>query len=252
MTKRTDDELRSAASKLRLYGLLANWAEVASEPWLGRVIAMEKNERARRSHAYRMRNAKIGAFKHRADFDWNHPKKIDRGLVDELFTLDFLDEGTNVVFLGPNGTGKTMLAKNLAYEAASRGVSTRYISASDMLASLGGLTGSMLTQRLRRFTNPDLLVIDELGYLRYDAHLADLLYEVVSRRYEAERSTVITTNRAFAEWNQVFEGASCVTTLVDRLCHNVEVVKIDGPSYRAAEAQARTRKRRAKRERSTA
>lgn len=252
MTKRTDDELRSAATKLRLYGLLANWAEVASEPWLGRVIAMEKNERARRSHAYRMRNAKIGAFKHRADFDWNHPKKIDRGLVDELFTLDFLDEGTNVVFLGPNGTGKTMLAKNLAYEAASRGVSTRYISASDMLASLGGLTGSMLTQRLRRFTNPDLLVIDELGYLRYDAHLADLLYEVVSRRYEAERSTVITTNRAFAEWNQVFEGASCVTTLVDRLCHNVEVVKIDGPSYRAAEAQARTRKRRVKRERSRA
>ena len=125
MPKRADDELRSAAAKLRLYGLLANWAEVASEPWLSRVIAMEQDERARRSHAYRMRNAKIGAFKHRADFDWTHPKKLDRALIDELFTLDFLGEGANVVFIGPNGTGKTMLAKNLAYQAASRGVSTR-------------------------------------------------------------------------------------------------------------------------------
>lgn len=251
MTKRPDHELRSIATKLRLYGLLANWADVASEHWLSRVIAMEQDERARRSHAYRTRNAKIGAFKHRADFDWKHPKKIDRALIDELFTLDFLGEGTNVVFIGPNGTGKTMLAKNLAYEAVSQGVSTRYVSASDMLAALGGLTGSMLTQRLRRFTNPSLLVIDELGYLRYDAYLADLLYEVLSRRYEAQRSTVITTNRPFGEWNQVFEGAACVATMVDRLCHNVEVVQIDGASYRAAEAKARASKRRAKRKHSS-
>lgn len=247
MPKLKEDELRAAAAKLRLYGLLANWAEVASQPWLARVIEMETQERARRSHAYRMRNAKIGAFKDRADFDWTHPKKIDRALVDELFTLDFINEAVNVVFVGPNGTGKTMLAKNLAYEAVSRGIRTRYISASDMLTSLSGLTGSMLTHRLRRFTEPSLLVIDELGYLGYDAHLADLLYEVISRRYEDDRSTVITTNRPFSEWNQVFEGAACVATLVDRLCHRVELVQIDGSSYRAAEAQARARSRRAKR-----
>ncbi len=247
MAKIPDDELRTLALKLRLYGLLAHWAEIATEPWLRRVIEMEQQERARRSHEYRMRNAKIGSFKDRADFDWKHPKKIDRFQIDDLFTLDFIAEGTNVVFVGPNGTGKTLFARNLAYQAVTRGIATRYISASDMLASLGGLTGSMLTHRLKRYTNPPLLVIDELGYLRYDSHLADLLYEVISRRYEAEASTIVTTNKPFAEWNQVFDGAACVATMVDRLCHRVEIVKIDGPSYRATEAKARAKKRVGKR-----
>ena len=247
MPKVDTDALRVLAKKLRLYGLLANWADVAGKPWLPKVIEMEREERARRSHAYRMKNAKIGSFKSRADFDWKHPKKIDRALIDELFTLEFIEDGTNVVFVGPNGTGKTMFARNLAYEAVSRGVSTRYTTASDMLAALGGLTGSMLTQRLRRFTSPNLLVIDELGYLRYDSHLADLLYEVISRRYDAELSTVVTTNKPFAEWNQVFEGAACVSTMVDRLCHRVELVQIVGSSYRATEAKARSTKRRTKR-----
>jgi len=248
MPKNPKDELRILAEKLRLYGLLAHWADIADEPWLPRLIAMERQERARRSHEYRLRNAKIGVFKERADFDWKHPKKIDRAQIDELFTLDFIDEGTNVVFVGPNGTGKTMLARNLGYQAVSRGVTTRYITASDMLASLGGLTGSMLTHRLKRYTTASLLIIDELGYLSYDAHLADLLYEVISRRYDAELSTVVTTNKPFAEWNQVFEGSACVATMIDRLCHRVELVQIDGPSFRATEAKNHAKKRNAKRQ----
>jgi DNA replication protein DnaC len=247
MPKIPDDELRALALKLRLYGLLASWSEVSSKPWLPGVIEMERAERARRSHEYRLRNAKIGAFKDRADFDWKHPTKIDRAQIDELFTLDFIEEGTNVVFVGSNGTGKTLFARNLAYEAVSRGVNTRYISASDMLASLGGLTGSMLSHRLRRYTNPTMLVVDELGYLRYDSHLADLLYEVISRRYDAELSTVVTTNKAFKEWNQVFEGAACVATMIDRLCHRVEIVKIEGESYRATEGKARAKKKQSSR-----
>ena len=247
MPKIPEDELRKLALKMRLYGLLANWSEVASEPWLPKLLEMERDERARRSHEYRLRNAKIGAFKDRSEFDWKHPSKVDRLQIDELFTLDFIDEGTNVVFVGPNGLGKTMLARNLAYEAVSRGVSTRYTSASDMLAPLGGLTGSMLTQRLRRYTKATLLVVDELGYLRYDSHLADLLYEVISRRYDAEASTIITTSKPFSEWNQVFEGAACVSTMVDRLCHRIEVVKLEGKSYRAKEAAALASKKRASR-----
>lgn len=247
MTKIPEDILRSRARALRLYGLLANWPLVASEPWLCTVLDYEEKERAIRSHAYRMRNAKIGSFKDRADFDWKHPKKIDRDHISELFTLDFIKEGSNVIFIGPNGVGKTMLARNIAYDAVTRGVSTRYISASDMLNDLGGLNGSPLINRLKRYTRPSLLVIDELGYLRYDAHLADLLYEVVSRRYEAEASIVVTTNKAFSEWNQVFAGAACVATLIDRLCHRVEVVAIEGKSYRATEASARSKNKRAKR-----
>ena len=247
MAKTPEDELRKLAWKLRLYGLLANWSDVANLPWVPKLLEMERSERARRSHEYRLRNAKIGVFKDRSEFDWRHPTKVDRLQIDELFTLDFIREGINVVFVGPNGIGKTMLARNLAYEAVSRGVSTRYTSASDMLAALGGLTGSMLTQRLRRYTKATLLVVDELGYLRYDNLLADLLYEVISRRYDAEASTVITTNKPFSEWNQVFEGAACVSTMIDRLCHRVELVKLEGKSYRAKEANALARKRRAAR-----
>lgn len=243
------EELRKLALSLRMYGLLAHWDQVSQEPWLPGVLKMEREERDRRSHEYRMRNAKIGAFKHRAEFHWQHPKRIDRAQVDDLFTLGFLDDGTNAVFVGPNGVGKTMLAKNLAYEAVSRGIATRYLTASDMLASLGGLQGSMLTQRLKRYVTPRLLVIDELGYLRYDEHLADLLYEVLSRRYEAQVSTVITTNKPFAEWNQVFAGAGCVATMVDRLCHRVEIVQIEGQSYRATEGKARLKAKRAARTR---
>ncbi len=244
MPKVPDDELRAQALKLRLYGLLANWSTVAKEPWLAQIAQMERLEQARRSHEYRLRNAKIGSFKDRADYDWKHPTKIDRAQIEELFTLDFIEEGTNVVFVGSNGTGKTMFARNLAYEAVSRGIRTRYTSASDMLTSLGGLTGSMLTHRLRRYTTMPLLVIDELGYLSYDNHLADLLFEVISRRYDAELSTVLTTNKSFTEWNQVFEGAACVSTMIDRPCHRVEVVKIEGESYCVTESKARASKKR--------
>ena len=140
-----------------------------------------------------------------------------------------------------------MLAKNLAYAAVIRGLSTRHTTASDMLNDLGTFNGSALINRIKRYTRPTLLVIDELGYLSYDAQLADLLYEVISRRYDAEASVVVTTNKPFSEWNQVFEGAACLTTLIDRLCHRVEIVTIEGESYRATEAAKSAKERRSKR-----
>jgi DNA replication protein DnaC len=248
MTKKPDlEELRRRALKLRLYGLLAHWSTYANEPWLRKLIEIEEAERTRRSKEYRIRNAMIGVFKPIVDFDWKHPQKIDRFQIDELFSFEFLTEKTNVVFMGPNGTGKTMIAQNLAFQAVERGTATRFCAASDLLNDLSSLDGAALRQRLKRYVSPTLLVVDEVGYLRYDNRHADLFYEVVRQRYQRGGSIVLTTNKPFSEWNTVFESAACLVTLLDRLCHRCEVVEIAGPSYRAKEAKERASKKRSRR-----
>src|SRR5690606_37749192 len=148
---------------------------------------------------------------------------------------------------GGNGIGKTMLARNLAHVAAKQGCTTRYISAADMLTDLASYRGTMLRNRLRRFVTPKLLVIDELGYLSYDNEHAGLLSEVISRRYGQEASSVLTTNRPFKEWNEICEGSAVLPTLIDRICHRVEIVQIDGESFRKVEGQREARSRQASR-----
>lgn len=233
------DELRAAVRRLGLYGLLAHWPEVHACAWLPTLVAYEEDERRRRSLERRLRFARLGAFKPMADFDWQWPTKIDRAAIEELSTLDFLDERANVVLVGPNGIGKTMIAQHLAHRALLGGATVRFTTASAMLNDLAAQdSASALNRRLRHYSRPQLLAIDELGYLSYDSRLADLLFEVVTRRYN-ERSTLITTNKTFAEWQTVFPNAACVVTLVDRLIHKAEILTIEGNSYRLKEAQER-------------
>lgn len=130
------DDLHRRAKRLRLYGLLSEWGRLCTQPWVVERIELEEGERARRSLEYRINNAKIGAFKPIVDFDWKHPTKIDKALIEDLFELDFITEPANVVFVGPNGVGKTLLAQNLAYQAIVRGHAVRFTSASDMLNDL--------------------------------------------------------------------------------------------------------------------
>ena len=230
---------RQSLRRLGLYGLLAHAESLLHEPWLVRVIDIEDNERSRRSLKRRLDNARLGAFKAFADFDWTWPEKCDRALVDELFSFAFVEEAANVVLVGPNGLGKTMLLKNLTHQAVLRGFSARFTLASDMLHDLAAQDSSTaLANRLRRYTRPTILAIDELGYLSYDTRYADLLFEVVTRRYQ-QRPTLLTTNKMFGDWNQVFPNAGCVVTLVDRLLHRAEIVALDGKSYRLKEAQER-------------
>lgn len=238
------DMLYQRARTLRLWGVLAHWDEVVTQPWVLEMIAWEEEEQRRRSLEYRTGKAKLGALKAMADFEWGFPKKIERAQISELFTLEFVREAANVVLVGPNGVGKTMIARNLGHEALLRGYGVLFTSASAMLAELASCDGaSQLERTLAKYTRPQLLIVDEVGYLNYGNRHADLLFEVVSRRYE-KRSTIVTTNRPFKEWGEVFPNAACVVTLVDRLLHKAEVVVIQGDSYRAKEAaQRRSRKR---------
>jgi DNA replication protein DnaC len=235
-----DDAQQARARALGLFGLLANWNDVRAAPWLAALLDYEEAERKRRSLERRLQSAHIGSFKAMADFDWSWPRKFDREAVEELFSLQFLDEGANAVFLGPNGVGKSMVIKNLAHHALVRGYAVCFTSASAMLSDLAAQdSSSALGRHLRRYCNPQLLCCDEVGYLSYDNRYADLFFEVVTRRYQAGRSIVLTTNKAFADWTTVFPNAACVVTLVDRLLHRCEQIEIDADSYRLKEAQER-------------
>ena len=149
-----------------------------------------------------MKDARIGRFKPLCDFDWTWPKRCDRAAVEALMALDFLKEAANVVLVGPNGVGKSTLAQNIAHQALIAGHTVLFTSAGQLLGDLCALdSDSALRRRLRHYARPELLVIDEVGYLSYSNRHADLMFELVSRRYQL-RSTLITTNRPFAEWRE--------------------------------------------------
>jgi len=235
--------LRSRARMLRLHGLLAHWDEAVAGDWAQRLIEWEEQERARRSLERRVQAAHIGRFKPLCDFDWNWPKRCDRVAVDALMSLDFLSEATNVILVGRNGIGKSTIAKNIAHQALMHGHTVLFMTAGQLLGNLAALdSDSALRRRLREYTAPHLVCIDEVGYQSYSNRHADLLFELISRRYE-QRSTIITTNRPFSEWGDVFPNAACVVSLVDRLVHNAEIIAIEGESYRAKEARERSERR---------
>ncbi len=251
MTELSTAELKTRLKTLGLFGLISCWDQIADKPWLREVLDIEERERQKRSLERRLRGARLASFKPMADFDWAWPKRADREAIDELFTLGFLKTGHNAVLVGPNGVGKTMILKNVAHQAVVRGHTVQFTTASDMLADLAGQESSVaLARRLRRYTVPHLLCVDEVGYLSYDNRYADLLFEVVTRRYDQERPLVLSTNKAFSEWGEVFPHAACVVTLVDRLIHRAEVIEIEAESYRLKEAKelsaARSKQRRTK------
>ena len=181
----------------------------------------------------RIKKAKFPCIKTLEQFDWNHPTKINRMQIENLFRLGFIDEKKNIIMLGNCGLGKSHLSVALAHKACSKGYSTLFIPAVDIINNLSAAVAvNSLDKAIKKYILPRVLVIDELGYLPIDKQGANLLFQVISKRYETG-SIILTGNRAFKDWPKVFNNDSTVTSAVlDRLLHHSEVVVIEGESYR--------------------
>jgi DNA replication protein DnaC len=201
------------------------------------------DERAHRSLERRLRSAEIRKFKPLADFEWTWPTSIERDVIERAMTLDFLAEARNLILVGANGLGKTMIAQNICHTAVLAGHSVLFRTASALLEDLHRQTPEGRLRKLRAYANVSLLCVDEVGYLSFDDKSADLLYEVINRRYE-KKSMIVTTNKPFKQWNEVFPNATCTATMLDRLLHHAEVTVIEGSSYRVRESEQESTARR--------
>lgn len=234
--------LRATATQLSDFVARAMKERWGAANLLENVAEIEEKDRARRSLERRLARSRLGRFKPMADFDWAWPAKIDRDRIEGILRLDFLAEARNVVLIAPQGLGKTMIAQNIAHEAILAGHSVLVVTAAQLLLDLGAQDSTRsLDRRLRHYAKQSLLVIDEVGYLAFDNRNADLLFQVVARRYE-RKSLVLTTNLPFSEWPTIFPNATCATALIDRVIHHADVIAIEGRSYRLRQAADRAAK----------
>jgi DNA replication protein DnaC len=201
--------------------------------YLRRLAEGEAAARYERSVQRRTKAAHLPVFKTLEQFDWSWPKKINRAQVQDLFRLRFIEQNTNVVFIGGVGLGKTHFALALAHSACLNNAPTLFAQAVEIVNTLSAAQATnTLSKALKTYVAPRLLVVDELGYLPMDKRGADLLFQVISARYE-RGATVITTNTAYKQWPRVFNNDATITTaILDRLLHHCETVTIEGKSYR--------------------
>ena len=204
--------------------------------YLSELIKEESNLKKDRTIQRRIRMARFPVVKTLDQFNWSWPKKINKPQIQNLFRLKFIKNQTNVVFIGGVGLGKTHLASALGYQACLKGHTVLFTSAIDSINNLiSSQKKGLLKQELKKYLKPDLLIMDELGYLPIDNKGADLLFQIISQRYE-QGSIIITTNRVFKEWPKIFNNDSTLTSaLLDRLLHHVEATLIEGDSYRMKE-----------------
>jgi DNA replication protein DnaC len=231
--------LRAGRDALQAWLAHATQSRLAPVQVVEGLIDVERRVRAATNLARRTRTAALGTIPALDGFDWNHPRRIDRPLYETLLGLDFVRAGENVLLRGPSGVGKTTLAQNLGVRALTQGRHVRFTTLAGCVADLLKQESSpALERRLRRYTTPDLLVVDEIGFLPCEHRAADLLFTIISRRHE-KRSTVITTNLSYKEWSSVFPGAACVVALVDRFAQHCHVLDIDADSWRQKASRAR-------------
>jgi DNA replication protein DnaC len=201
--------------------------------YLQRLLEGEYQRRQQRARERRVQAARFPVLKTLDRFRWDWPAKINELQVKNLFRLGGVEKKTNVIFLGPCGTGKTHLAVALGYEACQRGYSVLFTTAVDALNNLvAAQAAQRLKVELKRYLAPQLLVVDEVGYLPLDKLGADLLFQIISQRYE-RGSIVLTTNKPFKRWPEIFNNDAGITSaILDRLLHGAETVVIEGKSFR--------------------
>ncbi len=244
-TDNTQNELDKKLGYLKLSYMRENYESLAKtaaqKQWthvnyLTELATAEVNLRQDRATKRRIRAARFTQIKTLEQFKWSWPQKINQHQVKNLFRLKFVDEKSNVIFLGGVGLGKTHLATALGYQACLQGHSVLFCSAVDVINNLAAAqSAARLKQELKKYRKPALVILDELGYLPIDKTGADLLFQIISQRYE-QGSLIITTNRAFKHWPEIFNNDTTLTSaLLDRLLHHTETVLIEGKSYRMKE-----------------
>ena len=240
--QRTSNELPRQLSYLKLQFMQEHMEELvrqaAAGGWshvefLSRLVEGEAALRQDRARARRIREARFPVLKTLDQFDFTWPAKINRLAVQNLFRLKFIEDKANSILVGGVGLGKSHLAIALGYAACEAGFRVRFTTAIDVINTLSaaGKAGRFV-QELKKYTRPDLLLVDELGYLPIDKHGADLLFQIISQRYE-RGSIVLTTNKVFKHWPSIFNNDSTLTSaILDRILHHAETIVIEGKSYR--------------------
>jgi DNA replication protein DnaC len=218
------------------YAALAQ--EAAQKEWdhvqyLDQLVQCEAEQRRQRVVQRRIKEARFPVLKTLEQFRWDWPKKINRLSVQHLFRLGFIPEKSNVIFLGTVGLGKTHLATALGYAACQEGHSVLFANAINVINELSAAhKEGTLKRQLKKYLAPQVLILDEVGYLPIDQHGADLLFQTISQRYE-QGSIILTTNKAFKLWPSIFNNDSTITSAVlDRLLHHAETIVIEGSSFR--------------------
>ena len=238
MTDKLDEHLKY----LKLPFMRENYETIAVQAiekhwphvdYLAKLAHGEAALRRDRAIERRVRMARFPAIKTLDEFNWTWPKKINRLQVQNLFRLSFIGDKSNVIFLGGVGLGKTHLTSALGYAACLKGHTVLFATAVDVINTLAAAQAAgRMKQELKKYTRPALLILDELGFLPIDKAGADLLFQVISLRYE-QGALVITSNRAYKDWPEIFNNDSTLTSaILDRLLHHAETVLIEGKSYR--------------------